>query len=302
MNNKAIFWLVTVVITGIFLFYMFEQKSQNQPRHSQKKQAVKKASKKTLFGQEMNELQSLDKKALKVDLKVIRKKKSLLKQLPLIEIKTQKDSNGNIEIGFTFKHRLVGFKGDLDAIEATSTDLNKREFLVVLEPLSSSTNRAFKRVSFNDLLTGIKHSFKFGSSFKKTVPYALLICRDQLSSNSCLDKKKIKISELIGRASMEKVDDYIYYFQALLINNDSISLIKDPRIGDQSYKDLTQYLKILGHDEKLSADIADKIRNLNKTISSIPVMVKNQDLTVELPYQNKMAIKGIIKNGNAKKK
>jgi len=289
MNNKKLIWLIpiTLILLVIIVFYF---KSTNETLNDKMPTKVdtfkkKKSPIKSLF--QFNDDTLLNqKKDLQTELEYKRKKRSLELRIPFNTFKTMKDNEGNTIIEFFFEKTIVGFKGDLDAIEKAVSTNDTEDFLISIEPFSSNEKNIFKRVSFNSLKNGFSHLFKVQFQNKKATPFALIICRDKKVSNTCIDKKATLINDLIDQQKAVE-EDYVYYFQSFVIDNDSIRMIKDPRISNQNYNDFAEYLNINGYSDEFSKTTTDKIKYFNEKISSIPVLIKENTLSVHLPYQNK---------------
>lgn len=228
--------------------------------------------------------EKFDKAAYAQDVLSMRKKAFAARALGLKTLSLTK-TKGKVAIPFEFIPRKVWCQGgDLDTIKYAVTKQNSKEVLISLESLSGDSVSEGLHVSHENFIKGFSHTFmvKDSSSLKSL---SLSICTDRKKSGSCKKAQvmsQAKLNSALGEKSNQLAGEFLFYFQHLLFNGDTVQAYRSDVFDAHYKKSLASYLDKVD----VSKDEVQKAWKLNNTIKSNPLDVRGGKIVLSLPYND----------------
>ena len=177
--------------------------------------------------------------------------------------------------------------GDYDLMLMGVARNKKARLLVVLESLSDPGRNGKKNrriVKPLDFAKGLNLSFDL-KKFEKPDLLGLYICRANGSDRTCRDKKSVNFQKAYtDYLNKKKGGDRLYYYQTLLLTNNSLSTINGQFLQSEGPKKLQSWLKAKTPDLKISQRSLKKILSTHKKLNSVPTEIRGHNIRLELPY------------------
>ncbi len=202
-----------------------------------------------------------------------------------------KKSQGKVSIPFEFVPRKVWCQGgDLDTIRYATSREDAKEVLISLETMGTNQVREGFHVSHEDLLKGLTHTFTVDEDHGKK-SLSLAICSDRKKTGSCKKAQVINQTQLnakLGAKSNQLEGDFLFYFQHLLFDGNSVQTYRSDVFTSQYKKSLNDYLS----NAKVDSEESKEAWQRNKTIRSNPVDISNGKIRLSLPYNDPRCLPG----------
>lgn len=202
-----------------------------------------------------------------------------LKSLTLTKVK------GKVSIPFEFVPKKVWCQGgDIDTIRYATSKTSAKEVLIALETMGSNKVSETLRVSVDNLVAGFEHTFLLdGGVGDKSL--SLSICTDRKKTNSCKKANVIDqntLNNTLGANFNQTDKDYLFYFQHLIYNGESVQTYRSDMFHSDFKKKLSGFLEKADVDK----DESDRAWKLNRTIKSNPVDIVKGKIVLSLPYND----------------
>lgn len=198
---------------------------------------------------------------------------------------------GDIQIPFEFSARKVWCQGgDLDTIRYAVSAKDSEEVLISLESMKSDKVKESLYVSSDKLRAGFQHVFKIDDDTPKG-SLALSICLDRKKSKSCkkaqvLDQKTL--NDKIAANSNKADGDYLFYFQHILFDGQTIQSYRSDVYSARFKKNLLAYLS----KADVPSEISQRAWKMNGTIKSNPLDIVDGKIKLTLPYNDPRCVPG----------
>lgn len=209
-------------------------------------------------------------------------------QVGISSLKTSA-KDGNIEVPFELKaQKLWCQAGDIDTIRYSNDNNFEKNIVISLESLKDNTRLAFIKVSTEDLYKGVKHSFNI-RSFGAGDSLGLFICKSTDGKTSCKSKQLISHEKINGLVSNEETakearkNDYIYYFQSLVLGADSINTFA---ANDYLGKDKSALIKQLSAQFSLKEKDFEAAWRYSSVLNSLAARIDSGKILLTLPYND----------------
>lgn len=280
VKGKHIIIVGAVIVLGIIVFKKRSKKILTDPAATQ---AIRSSEEAPLQELSQEEPKSYDPKAYKAEVARMRAKYASRAMLGLKSMDL-KEKDGLLQIPFRFIPQKIWCQaGDLDTMKRLSKDPSANEFLISLEP-SGGGKGDFLRTSVLALYKGIEHTFKLKPSSSHS--YGLYICLDGGKGTSCKDKPlktHSAISAEVANAKDTAKTDYIFYYQHVIFDKNSLEVYKSEDASDDFKKSIASYLK-----EQKDIDSAEfqAAWNVSKITGSSSADVQGERLQLSLPYND----------------
>lgn len=196
-----------------------------------------------------------------------------------------KEVDGLLRIPFRFTpHKVWCQGGDLDTMKYASKDLSANEILISLEP-NGSGKGDFLRTSVAALYNGVEHTFKLQPGSSPQI-YGLYICSDSKQGKSCKNKSlksHAEISNDVSNANGSSKNNYIFYFQPVVFDKNSLEVYKSDDASDAFKDSIEAYLEKQKGIDSSELKAAWKV---SKVIRSSSPEVQGGRLQLSLPYND----------------
>ncbi|MCX6107730.1 MAG: hypothetical protein NTY08_18035 [Proteobacteria bacterium] len=193
--------------------------------------------------------------------------------------------------------------GDLDLIRGELVANSGARLLLTLESLVPG-DREFKPIAqpitFEKLAAGFDQSFDF-PALKSPKSVGVFLCSDTGQGDSCANKKVEDINAAYkavmaprqlgdGKLSNAYKPPYrVYFFQHVLLASTAADVQVGTKFDDNGYKKITSVLaKELGSAGSAQT-VAQRVRELNQKVTSIPVASTPTDLSLILSMKDQAA-------------
>ncbi len=172
--------------------------------------------------------------------------------------------------------------GELDTIRKASRDINKNTLLLSIEPLAGNSGSSL-RTSLTNLQSGLDHVFRIDKSPDEKI-FGLYICSDEYREGHCKGKalqSHLQINESLAAGGQDRIHkDYIFYFQPLIVLDDSLQVFQSNRLHKRRVN------KILGENFAVSDQDMKLVWKTLIISRSLPAEINDQQLILKLPYND----------------
>ena len=187
--------------------------------------------------------------------------------------------------------------GDYDLILMGVARSKKARLLVVLESLSDPGRNGKKNrriVRPLDFAKGLNLSFDL-KKFEKPDLLGLYICVANGSDRTCRNKKAVNFQKAYtDYLNKKKSGDRLYYYQTLLLTNNSLSTINGQFLQSEGPRKLQSWLKAKSPGLKISQRSLQNILSTHEKLNSVPTEIRGHNILLELPYsETKCKLPGI---------
>jgi hypothetical protein len=232
-----------------------------------------------------NDRTAIDPKAYQAELDSQRAKLGAASALGLTSLDLKLD-DGAFPVPFAFVPKKVWCQGgDLDTMKYAIPKADAQEVLISLEPMSGGKGDAVY-TSLNQLQKGFDHIFKLKPA-DGAQSYGLYICADSKKARSCKGKTLTshdKMSdELANRTAKSPKKDYVFYFQHMILDKNTIETYKSSDFTDGFKNQIGDYLK---GQKGVSPNDFHAAWKLSNTTRSVPAEVVDGKILLSLPYND----------------
>lgn len=195
-----------------------------------------------------------------------------------------KETDGFLNIPFVFTPEKVWCQGgDLDTMKFVSKNIVANDILISLEPSGNEKGDSL-RTSVAALYKGLEYTFKVKPGSARS--YGLYICSDTKNEKSCKNKT-LKTHEAmtneVSAADGSAKDDYIFYFQHVVFDKNSLEVYRSNDASDEFKKSIETYLTKQKSIDTHEFQTAWKV---SKVIRSNSADVEDGRLHLILPYND----------------
>lgn len=286
MDPKLIVFIVILVLAG---FFVFKKKSSMGPASStataEKKPEIK-TEPTILNGSGLTQNSAAFANEMLAARRGVAVKSAI--GLKSAQLKT---AGGKVLIPFDFiPHKLWCQGGDIDTMKYASSSRTEKEFLISLESMDGKQVNEGVHVSLNDLYKGISHVFKVSAS-TSTKSLALRICADKKKRGTCSSAKVIDqttLNENMGATGEKPKEDYVFYFQHMILAKDKIQTYRSDVFTDNFKKSVTQFMT----QEKVDSKDLQWAFRTTKIIRSNPPDIMDGKIRLTLPYNDPRCMAG----------
>ncbi|RYZ90075.1 MAG: hypothetical protein EOP04_05045 [Proteobacteria bacterium] len=189
----------------------------------------------------------------------------------------RKKDNITLELSASLEPRRCQL-GDFDFMKSAVSDVQMKNFILSIESLDQKDFTGAYTLSLEDMIKSKSYSFKLPLG---NGAYGVYLCGAAANGKSCARSAPFADKNTVWQKTAR--NDKMFYFQLIVVKDDSLYLVPSERWGQQ---DIDKLRGQVGSWMDLSSKSLERMAALNSKIRSLPLDSAKQQVHIPLPYRD----------------